>query len=289
MNATRLLRALPTPLQTVVWLPARGVRAAWRRGDDAIARPHPAPVFMLGNQKSGTTAIAALLGRATGLPASLDLRRETRNDFWPRVTRGEVPFDRLLRRNGRDFSRPIVKEPNLTFFTAELRERFPSARFAFVLRDPRDNARSILDRVGLPGDLPALDGRHQAQVDPGFALVLDGRWLGIEAGPHYVDRLAERWNACLAVYEREAHAMALLRYEDFVADKPGAVERLARELDLSVRHDVSPHVDRQYQMRGRRGVDWRDFFGPNLARIERRCAAGMRRHGYAPSDAGTGS
>ena len=33
------------------------------------------PVFILGVQKSGTTAIAALLADATGLPATLDITR----------------------------------------------------------------------------------------------------------------------------------------------------------------------------------------------------------------------
>jgi len=203
MTLRQLLERLPDPLESAVRATARAGRELYYDVRDAMARPAGDPVFVLGNQKSGTTAIAALLGLATGEPATLDLRRETRHDFYRRITSGEVHFDRLVRRNALDFSRRIVKEPNLTLFYPQLRRRFPAARFAFVLRDPRDNIRSILDRVELPGDLQRLEPGRLAHVDPGFALVMDGTWCGITSGGHYVDKLAARWNACLDVYESD--------------------------------------------------------------------------------------
>ncbi len=42
------------------------------------ARPNKRPVFVFGNQKSGTTAIAALLAAATGRRATLDFMQRQR-------------------------------------------------------------------------------------------------------------------------------------------------------------------------------------------------------------------
>ncbi|MCZ6782366.1 MAG: sulfotransferase [Proteobacteria bacterium] len=275
---------MPGPLEPAgraVW---RALREGVLLARNALARPHPRPVFVLGNQKSGTSAIAALLGLAAGLPTSIDLRREIEEQTWLRLRNGEMSFDDFMRRNALDFSRAIVKEPNLTFFHRELRRRFPEARFAFVLRDPRDNLRSILDRLGIPGDLPVLTEGHCGGVDPGSELVLDSRWLGIEGGDHYVDRLAARWNACTDVYLAHRGEMVLIRYEDFIAGKSAEIARLARELGLPEERDIEGQVDVQFQPRGQAPRDWRVFFGEeNLRRIERSCAQRMSEVGYAAS------
>ncbi len=268
-----LARRLPSPL-AAAW---RSLRDLGWRAAGALARPHPQPVFVLGNQKSGTSAIAALLGLSTGLSTAIDLRREMQRQTWLRVRRGELSFDDMVRRNALDFSRAIVKEPNLTFFYPELRHRFPGARFAFVLRDPRDNVASILDRLGIAGDLEALRAEDRAGVDPGSELVLDGRWLGIDAGDHYIDRLAARWNASADIYLSLRADLVLVRYEDFLADKVGEIERLASRLGLTGGREIRDRVDDPFQPAGRRPSDWRAFFGEeNLQRIERSCGERMR-------------
>jgi hypothetical protein len=258
-----------------------GLRELGWRAKGAFAQPHPQPVFVLGNQKSGTSAIAALLGLSTGLSTAVDLRREMQRQTWVRLRRGELSFDAFVRRNALDFSRAIVKEPNLSFFCDELRQRFPAARFAFVVRDPRENIASILSRLAIPGDLNELLPEHCAEVDPGSELVFDGRWLGIDAGDHYVDRLAARWNACADVYLSRREEIALVRYEDFVADKVGEIERLAARVGLAGGRDIRSDVDTQFQPAGRRSSDWRIFFGDeNLHRIERICGDRMQDFGY---------
>ena len=114
----------------------------------------------------------------------------------------------------------------------------------------------------------------------GSKLVLDSRWLGLE-GTHYIDRLAERWKACAAIYLSQRETLALLRYEDFVVDKAGEIERLAARLQLEGGRDIRDHVDRPFQPRGHRSNDWPAFFGEeNLLRIERICAQSMRELGY---------
>lgn len=236
---------------------------------------------MLGNQKAGTSAVAGLLGMATGRPTTLDLRREVGKRVYPRIVNGELEFEDLIRRNPLDFSRPIVKEPNLTLFYDDLRKRFPHSRFVFVVRDPRDNIRSLLNRLRIAGDLDLLTPAHCTNVDPGFALLLDGRWCGIDADPHYIDQLAERWNVCADVYLDHSEDLALLRYEDFRTDRKAAIEDLARRLDLEVERDISNKVDIQFQRAGDLNVSWSDFFGANLARIENCCRERMSKFSYA--------
>jgi hypothetical protein len=231
---------------------------------------------VLGNAKSGTTAIAALLASATGLSRTLDLPRFTVAEQ-DALHAGELPLSDFVSRHAAEFSRALVKEPALTFLLDRLVEHFPLQRGVFIVRDPRDNLRSILDRVGLPGDLretPPPDG-----LSDSWRRVLDNRWLGLEA-PHYVDSLAARWNRAIDLYRRHAGRLLLLRYEEFLLDKRGAVERLAADLGLPVVHDVSREVDVAYQPPGDASVSWASFFGDNLARIEDTCGERARALGY---------
>ncbi len=267
-----------------LWRFTFGAGRIYRRVEHALrsvlARENPRPVFVLGNQKSGTTAIAALLGRACGLSVSLDMLQETNFPCFHRVIEGKLSFERYRRRNRFEFSHEIVKEPNLTLLYPFLAEAFPGSEMVFVVRDPRDNIRSQLNRLQIPGDLPGLEAAYRQRLNAGWKLVVDGRWLGIE-GDHYVDQLAGRWLHCVRIYRQAADRMRLVRYEDFMADKLGELGRLAADLELPVIEDVRDALDRDFQPRGQRGADWRDFFGAeNLARIEKICAEEMDSLGY---------
>ena len=261
-------------------LPARLVRAYQAR----TARVNPAPVFVLGNQKSGTSAIAALLGRAVGRSVTIDIFFRYRERFQERILRGEIGFADFVQRARVCFSTDIVKEPSLTFFYDELKALFTEARFVLVLRDPRDNIRSILNRLCLPGDLPELQAHHHESLrdKPGWALLMDGTVLGYGCGT-YIERLAKRWNRAADVYA-PGEGMVLLRYEDFVRDKAGSIAHLAGAVRLDPVHDLGRYVDVAYQPRGENRASWRDFYGPeNLTRIESICGERMKRFGYEPA------
>ena len=264
----------------------RGAAAVRLAALEAKARIHPAPVFVLGLQKSGTTAIAALLAERTGLSCTLDLFRETDRPILPQVHAGTLPFETFLHRNRLDFSRALIKEPNLTPFYPQLARRFPESKFVFIVRDPRDAIRSIFNRLGLPGDLdvfPPDDLHRFPEVIPVWRYVLDGRWLGLD-GDHVLDLLAERWNLYADLYQRHRTGMILVRYEDFEADKAAVIDNLAEQLRLPALHPIEDLLDHPFQPPGDRSVSWTAFYGDRaLDRIERRCAARMRRLGYAPS------
>lgn len=230
-----------------------------------LVRPHPAPVFLLGHPKSGTTAVASLLSRLTGLPVGLDMFRSIGRDraLLERLHRREVPFADFVRDWPWHFSRPLVKCPKLTFFEPHLRECFPASRFVFIVRDPRDTLRSFLHRRGVrgPGFRP-LDAFPSLPGDP-------------------LEALARRWCLAAAPWMAAPEAFTLVRYEDFAADREGAVRRLASELGLPAVGRLEGHLERPYKPFSG-PYDPAAFFGPeNLRRLEEICAAERERLGYA--------
>jgi hypothetical protein len=246
-----------------------------------LARVHPSPILMLGNQKSGTTAIAALLAAATGHRATLDLEDLTPDVFLD-LLEGRLPVRALITANRHDFSAPIVKEPALTFLYGRLLEELPAARFVLIVRDPRDNIRSILDRVG-------LSGREELGLDM-IPEDLDAKWrfnllstgLGIE-GDSCIERLALRWNQAADVYLLYPDRVTMLRYEDFMAAKETTIRSLAAELGLVPSSDIADRLDVQYQPAGAsRHLPRKEFFSrQNLALIEAICGNRMQQLGYA--------
>jgi hypothetical protein len=281
-EAARAARSLPTrgPRRSVLGLP----RAALRSFRGRSARVNERPVFVLGNQKSGTSAIAALLGVMTGERVALDFPAErTKDPAFIRRLLGDISFDEFIERNLLDFSSAIVKEPNLTLLYDDLAHRFPAARFVFVVRDPRDNIRSILDWVEVPGDLEALDSAHTEELTTVQRSVLDAAWLGLAAPEtHYVEQLATRWRFLADVYLENQGTIVLQRYEDFRADKEGSIRRLADRVGLRPGRRIGEVADKQFQPPGRRrGKSWYEFFGvANLSRIVAVCAPQMSALGY---------
>jgi len=246
------------------------------------ARVNPRPVFILGNQRSGTSAIAALLGELTGKTVSIDLRREQKNPTYDKVFLRQRDFHKFLENNKLDLSRDIAKEPNLTLLFPFLLERFPEAKFVFVARDPRENIASILDHLGLCGNKKEISPERHAKLSKAWRMILDSDWLGPKG--NYVQKLAERWRYFTRVYLDNKARMTLVKYEDFVADKKGSIERLARELGLPEKQSIAGHEDRQFQPASGKNRYPLDFFGKeNLSKLEDICLDGMCALGYALS------
>lgn len=256
------------------WSPVRAVRGVF-------AKIHPHPVFVLGNQKAGTTAIAAMLGQASGRSVSLDLRREIPVPSIPDVLRGTLAFEDFLNWHRVDFAREIVKEPGLTLLFDQLAKRFPQSQFVFIVRDPRDNIRSILNRLDLAGDLLSLSSTQRDSLTLTWESIVFGTG-GYPSSENPVESLAHRWDHMARVFLDNRSRMTLVRYEDFIADKPGVLQRTLNAINFEARHDASELFDRQFQPRGNRAVAWDEFFGgANLARIEQICGESMRQLDYS--------
>jgi hypothetical protein len=243
-----------------------------------FSRPHRCPVFILGMQKSGTSAIAGLLGLRTGLPTTIDLERDWRETTVDTAGVDADAFDRFVRRNAVDFSRAIVKEPNLTFLVDRIRDRWPEAPLVFVVRDPAETIRSILDRLDLPGDLNEFPADRLAATPLAWRVVLDNRWIGVETA-HPIESLAARWRRAAEIALAAGEDTLLVRYEDFKSNLAVEIDRIALHLGLEVTADITEALDRPFQPPGRpRAVA--DVFGPNLERIRRVVAPVAASLGY---------
>ena len=266
---------------------ARLTSALGRRVILGVSRrdERPAPVFVLGNQKSGTTAIAALLAECIGESLISDVLYSNKLQLKDLLNEGPSLAE-LVCRNPESFAATVVKDNDFTFLYPPLARAFPRASFVFVVRDPRQNIRSVLNRLKLPGDLDSLSAEQYAQLRrrlPGWHAILTGSSFSSSTG-QYIDVLADRWVRANEVYLGTSDRMTLVRYEDFDAAKRPVVERLATGLGFSVVNDISELQDRQYQPLGDRSITPAAFFGQaNLERVEGRCAMLMPSFGYEPS------
>jgi len=234
------------------------------------------PVIVLGNQKSGTSAIAHLIADYAGLSKTVDIPEL----YWPTtgsLLSGELSLADFVKRYRFRFSAELIKDPNLTFIYDPLKELYQEGRFLFIVRDPRDNIRSILNRMGLPGNLERIqidNFKLEPDVKRYWLPILEAKIMRFDKD-HYIQTLAARWNHMVDVYLRNKTDIILIRYEDFTADKIGIIEEVAERLGLERKRDITDRVDVQYQPSGLKDVSWPDFFGKtNLSYIEELC--GMR-------------
>lgn len=236
-------------------------------------------IIILGNQKSGTTVIAKLLALNTGESVLLDSPLLWEPNF-SKIYRGEMELKDLINQNKYYFSRSIIKEPNLTFLYEDLIKVYSSSvKYLFIVRDPRDNIRSLLNRINVPGDLEYI-GAHS----PPFTIHeknLFDKELFAYSSSHYIEQLAERWVKAIEVFLKFKENFYLVRYEDFMVNKIDFIDQLSKKMGYVTRHDISTHVNVQYQPQGNRNISWDAFFGvENLARIEQICSWHMKKLSY---------
>jgi hypothetical protein len=249
-----------------------------RRLEHALYRVNSEPIIVLGNQKSGTSAIAHLLADSCDLSKSVDIP-----ELWPpaivRILKGQDSLAALAGRHPRPFSRDLIKEPHLTFVVPQVTELWPRARFVFVVRDPRANIRSILNRLRIPGDLTDFEVDDSA-IPEAWKAIFDPRIWGTDSH-HYIGVLADRWRLAALAYLQQREKMVLVRYEDFIAAKVQVIDSIAGEVGLAAVRDISGSVDVQYQPQGDHSVSLERFFGDaHLRMIDEICHEEMRLFDY---------
>lgn len=228
-------------------------------------------VIVGGMPKSGTTAIARLLASATGLSASSDPFYQIDVGVGGAARRslysGDMHLEAFWKRYQQFFKGEVVKDPNFPFFLEDLLAMFPPSKQVFIVRDPRDNIRSILDRLGLNGKTQPGDDAYKA-VSGTWRNVLEGRMPEL-AGDDFIEKMAWRWRVCAENYLEHQSRCTLIRYEDFKKDKKAGIEDLVRQLGFNCEHDISNKVDVQYQPKGKQVTDWDSYFGSEaLQRID---------------------
>lgn len=243
-----------------------------------ITKPQKKHIFVLGNQKSGTTVIGECLARAAGMSVLSDIPARNKTDFDNFVTK-KKPLAKFISKYPHFFNRQIVKEPTLTFFMDELIGLYPDSKYAIIVRDPRDNIRSILNRLNLPGNKKKISNEELSTMNPFWRYIIEGIY-GCQ-GDNYIENLAKRWVLGIEEYNRYKHIFVLLRYEDFIKDKTSSIKELAQKLGLSEKHGISSVMNRQFQPKGDSEISWNDFFGKsNIRRIENICKRHMEQLNY---------
>lgn len=254
---------------------------------DRIYRVHKSPVFVLGHHKTGTTAVALLLGAISGERVSMDPFNARERYPLSELFHGGLAMAPFVQSVKYHFSQGIIKEPDLTYLFDELKVLFPNAHFVFTIRDPRETIRSILDRLGIAGHREELSFDEQCYIQslPGWRIIFDGRTLDIPSS-HYIDVLSYRWKMAAEIYLKNRQSFCLIRYEDFVNNRETSIRELAACVSLPAKHDISNRLGRSYQPSGiRRGL-WHEVFGEsNLQRIDRICGPTARHFDY-PSTCG---
>ncbi|MAB94629.1 MAG: hypothetical protein CMC98_00830, partial [Flavobacteriales bacterium] len=100
------------------------------------------PVFILGNQKSGTTIIANLIAQATKKSLTSDFKSAIKNSSLQlELDFNLLSFNDFVQRYRYEFSKDLIKEPFLSYYVPQLFETFPKAKFILIVRNPFQNIR----------------------------------------------------------------------------------------------------------------------------------------------------
>lgn len=221
------------------------------------------PIFILGNPKSGTTAIAQLFSLASSKSLTSDFQRAIpRHTLHLELNYNLISFPQFIKKYTYEFSKEIIKSPMLTFFTDELLTHFPNAKFVFIVRDPYQNIRSILNRLNLPGNLETLDFFEWDELNttPAWKLHMQSRMLGHNA-KNYIEAMAFRWNYAVDKYIENKDRFILVKYEDFVKDKENYIYQLCDKMDIKVKNNISSKINVQFQPKGESHANIPAFFG----------------------------
>ncbi|WP_404308886.1 sulfotransferase family protein [Neorhodopirellula lusitana] len=209
-------------------------------------------VIVVGNQKSGTSAVAALLAGFARLSYQQDIPAFW-GDGFSRILNGSVSFSDAVKQNKREFNRGLVKEPNFTFLTDQIRRHFPEAQIVFVVRNPEANLLSIAARLELTsqelsqnlffnrGRMP--DAWHNIFYDE----TLYGS--GIRSAT-LIEAYAKRWSMAVDIYNRNSDCFHLIRYEDFASEKRESLNSLASKLGLPFVDSKKIDTEKQFQPLG---------------------------------------
>jgi hypothetical protein len=250
--------------------------------NNKVANVEEAPIFILGNEKSGTTVIADLLAKACDFSVTLDIP-PIWNPVQLDIHGNKDALWRLVQKNKYYFSNKIIKEPVLTFEYESLKSLFPAAKFIMIVRDPRYNIKSILNRLNILGNLESFDINTiegTQKFKKSWSTVIHNNWLGFDSS-HYIQSMAMRWNYIVDIYLNHKDDFILMRYEDFTTNKEDYIATHAQMLNGQVNSAFVKFLNKQYQVAGNKTITKEDFFGSkNLETINSICGDHMKKLDY---------
>lgn len=214
---------------------------------NTFTRPNKNTLFVFGFQKSGTSAIAGLLAKKTGKSVTIDTPYFW-NPYSSMIISGELIIADHVKKYSYPFSKRIIKEPNTTFFIPQLKEYFNLDFYIFIIRNPFDNIRSILNRLKLSGNLEDID-----------ILQVDKNWRGLfeeSQVKDYISVLASKWlEANNQPDIINSRSCILIRYEVLRWIK----KNLSFKIGFQPVNSIAHLVDKQYQPKGNPNIDLKKF------------------------------
>ncbi|UII27792.1 sulfotransferase [Fulvivirga maritima] len=191
-------------------------------------------VLVVGCERSGTSAISNLLARATKKNILDD--PEYTWYLYPIIFLQKFTFSLRLFVDINKYY--IVKVPGFATILPYLRYiSLFKFRVIYVIRDPRDNVASILERLEYDFN----------------GLFLNVAWLRCSPR-NIVETLSYRWNKylqlCLEYKSQHPDEVKIIRYEDFLNDKGSVLKGIADfcELKFDI-NEIENELDIQYRKR----------------------------------------
>lgn len=246
-----------------------------------IHRKEP-KVIVVGMHKSGTTAVAKILGATINRDVSSDpLHQINLIDKYARIKleKNEITLQNLVDCYPQFFRSIVIKDPHFPLMIKELWTVFPEMKVVSIIRDPRDTIRSILNRLDLPGD-PNRISLDNTDLPYGWKSLLKGEYPSIN-GNDYIEVLANRWMRIANCLSDVKDNSILIRYEDFNINKKKTIDDLAEELGYEKLRSATDVQDVQFQPKGNSKISWADFYSSEgQKKIVSICAPMMEKYGY---------
>ena len=178
-------------------------------------------ILIVGCERSGTTIIAKLLSKSTGLKLLND----------PKESWYIYPLVKVIGIKGMPisfiyklWSFPLVKVPGFATILPQLRKiLLKKFKIIYLVRDPRDNYAAIKERLN-----EDLNG-----------LYVNINFLNLK-GKNQCENISYRWNAYLNSaknYNKIYGDVLFIRYEDFLENKLSILDKIAKF--CNVNHDSS--------------------------------------------------
>jgi hypothetical protein len=280
-----MARRVRHELATASQYAGTAARVLRRRGRGVRARPvPPAPVFVVGSPRSGTTFLGDALGAQPGL-VDLGEVRPLRAGLPELVLLPEADAAARIRRilqlvrrlSLSTHLRVVEQMPETAFVLGAALRAFPDARAVHLVRDGRDVACSLLEAGWLGTTIVGTDDIGKPWGPHARFWVEDERRSDFERASE-ATRAAWTWRRYVTAARAVPGRTLELRYEELAADPPAAASRLASFLDL----DAGPLTESLAGAHGRSVGRWRRELTPEqLADVEREAGPLLRELGYA--------
>lgn len=221
-------------------------------------------IIVTGHQRSGTSVIAAMLAKAMGTEAVIDLPNS--GIHLAACLRGEQGLSEALEEHYPEQRlKRVIKDCHLSWKLQDLAAIYPKALRLYVVRDPREVIRSCCSRLRLTPWEPAT----LANVEDTWRVCFTDQCMPVL-------HLAQRW-ADMTMQALQCDGVRVLRYEDYLLDPAGTVEDIVSRLQTPL------PIGRAYETTQGRKTEhqwWAKFYEDHLDEVESIMAEPMKRLHY---------